>query len=197
MKKKKTKNKISLYGLMLVVIIFIAGVLILKISYNATPEKTHTVVLNELGITPTILPLANSEWKEFIYPDPQKRFSFEFPATWQIEKIETREEFPVIVVTYQENNKTYRLSFNSDVIKEYRDSRITSVDEMKEVTGRTVTIKTLYKEGLPFEIIGYFDEVNSQNAIQIITMELPSTSGEKYRGIFYAILSSIKIGMNN
>lgn len=199
MKKKKAEKKTYIHWFILAIFLILFGSLIVKAQKNLYTQKTtiNSNTSKQKTLTPTILPSSKEGWNTFVYSDPKRGFTFELPSTWYIEQSETVENFAVIVLSYRENEKEYKLTINPTRIKEYRDPQIESIDEIKDYDGKSITIKTLYKEGVPFEVIGYFGDKESQKVFQTITMELPLINGEKYQAIFYEILSSMKINESN
>lgn len=186
---KKYKRERQYYLFLLFGLIFFL-VCIFSIKHILNVKNTKHEINN---VVPTISPSNEEGWEIFIYPDDKKGFSFEFPSTWDVKMEEISNDLPTIIFTYKENSENYTFSINGNNIGEYYGNTITSLDETKVYAGRKTNLKTLYKKGIPFAVVVYFDNFDSKkDGVMIINMELPSTNHEKYQMILERILSSFK-----
>ncbi len=169
-----------------------------------TNSPTNTPVNPTEGrfipLTPTVFPASQPGWLTFVYPDPNKKYTFEYPAMWKldVEKNTSSDSIKVSVIDPIDKSTTFGyigIAFQQNPPGIDYPGYDYLKTEKHVYESRSATEDTLYKSDKPFEsdilFDNYYNEVK-KDALNYIRITYPDTNIEQYRQTVDQILTSLK-----
>ena len=141
-------------------------------------------------ITPTLLPSSQQGWVTFVYPDPSKKYTFEYPSTSNLYLDKDRySDWIKVDLGEIGNYPSCRINFSGEANDAPWPGTITNQELI--YGGRKVKAETIYKDNVPYtEFISF--EGAAKDPFSFMQAYFPSTNTAKCQQLVDQILSSLK-----
>lgn len=159
---------------------------------SAPSEITNSSDGQYIPLTPTIIPASQQGLQTFIYFDPSRKYTFDYPSTWKLSMTKRNPDWVrVILFDRNSSNNSCGIEFSKEPHDFGQSSNYTTSEQV--YAGKKVKVWTFYENNSPITESLLFEDFNyNKNPFTNVDVSFSHVNTTQCQKIVDQILSTLK-----